>query len=163
MFNYSGKLRIKRTGLKVMTWLLLTFLLTLPGFSQTPVSWNCNAKKISDRLYEVNIVATIQNGWHLYSQIQPAEAIAIPTTIKFVKHPLIKLSGKLTEIGKLEKHKEPGLDIEQWQYSDMVQFVQIITVKTNVKTNISGTIEYQVCTDEKCLPAKTVEFNIPLN
>src|SRR5438067_7217229 len=36
-----------------------------------PVSWSFNSKKISDNVYEVQMTATIQQGWHLYSQVQP--------------------------------------------------------------------------------------------
>ena len=127
-----------------------------------PVKWNYSAKKITDKTYEVHLTATIDNGWHIYAQRQPKDAIAIPTTIKFNKNPLLILNGKIKETGKKEKYKEPTLGIEQWQYSDKVDFVQQVKLKSNTKTNISGSVVFQVCTDEKCLPAKTIPFTILL-
>jgi len=144
----------------ILTTIALLTIISVTG--QNPVSWTYAAKKIADKTYEVHITAKIQNGWHLYSQNQPADAIAIPIAIKINTHPLAKVSGKAKEIGDLEKHKEPSLGIEDWQYSEKVEFVQTVSLKANVKTNISGTIEYQACTNEKCLPPKTMVFNVRL-
>ena len=47
-----------------------------------PVSWSFTSKKITDKTYEVHLTATMQSGWHLYSQVQPEDAIAIPTGFK---------------------------------------------------------------------------------
>ncbi|HET6993988.1 MAG TPA: hypothetical protein VFI06_03350, partial [Chitinophagaceae bacterium] len=67
----------------------------------TPVSWSYTAKKTSDKTYEVRLTATIQSGWHLYSQKQPADAIVEPTKITFNKNPLLKLDGNIREEGKM--------------------------------------------------------------
>ena len=47
-------------------------------------------------------------------------------------------------------------------YSEKVQFVQTVTVKGKVKTNIAGTIEYMVCNDVKCLPPTKKLFDLKL-
>jgi Disulphide bond corrector protein DsbC len=129
---------------------------------QNPVTWSYSAKKIADKVYEVTIVATINSGWHLYSQIQPSDAIAIPTTIKINNNPLIIKDGKIKEVGKLEKYKDKELGISANQYSQTVSFVQKVKLKGKVKTNVSGSIEFQTCDDKKCLPPKTVTFNVPV-
>jgi Disulphide bond corrector protein DsbC len=130
--------------------------------AQNPVTWSYGAKKIADKTYEITIVATITNGWHLYSQIQPSDAIAIPTTIKINNNPLIIKDGKIKEVGKLEKYKDKELGISANQYSNTVSFVQKVKLKSKVKTNVSGSIEFQTCDDKKCLPPKTVTFNVPV-
>jgi thiol:disulfide interchange protein DsbD len=107
-------------------------------------------------------MAKIDVGWHIYSQTQPKDAIAVPTSIKFTKNPLMSLNGKLKEVGNLERHTEKTLGITQNQFSDTVDFVQVIKMNRKAKTNASGTIEFQVCTDEKCLPPKTIHFSIPI-
>ena len=145
--------------------LVIAFILiTAAAFSQqaSPVSWTFASKKISDNVYEVQLVATIQPGWHLYSQSQPGKAIAQPTTFNFSKNPLVDLDGKVKEIGKLEKYKDKELDIEANQYSNKVTFVQKVKVKGKVKTNVSGKLEFQTCDDKKCLPPKTVNFSVAL-
>jgi hypothetical protein len=128
----------------------------------SPVSWTFTSKKISDNVYEVQLVATIQAGWHLYSQTQPGKAIAQPTTFNFSKNPLVDFDGKVKEIGKMEKYKDKELDIEANQYSNKVTFVQKVKVKGKVKTNVSGKLEFQTCDDKKCLPPKTVNFSVGL-
>lgn len=142
--------------------LITTLMMTSFVFAQNPLSWNYSAKKVGEGKYEVKLTANIQSGWHLYSQTQPESAIAQPTAIKFNKNPLLSLDGKTRELGTMQKHKDEGLDVEAWQYSGKVEFVQKVKLKTNAKTMMTGSIEYQVCTDEKCLPPKTVPFSITI-
>ena len=52
------------------------------------------------KTYEIHMTATIQTGWHLYSQTQPEDAIAIPTGIKFTSNPLVTAEGPVKEVGK---------------------------------------------------------------
>ncbi len=131
--------------------------------AQNPVSWTFTAKKLGTNTYEVHMTATIQNTWHLYSQNQPEDAIAIPTTFTIKRNPLFKLNGKIKEIGKLEKFEDKELDLSAYQYSKKVDFVQLVNRKGKAKTNFSGSVEYQTCDDKKCLPPKTVNFNVALN
>jgi thiol:disulfide interchange protein DsbD len=127
-----------------------------------PVTWSFTASKISDKTYEVHMKASIQGGWHLYSQSQPADAIAIPTTFTINANPLFTKEGKIKEVGKMEVMKDVSLGISANQYSREVDFVQKIKLKGNVKTNLTGNVEYQTCDDKKCLPPKTVNFSIAL-
>ena len=130
--------------------------------AQSPVSWSFNSKKISEKTYEVHLVANIQSGWHLYSQDQPSDAIAIPTSVSINNNPLLKLDGRVKEVGKMEKFSDKNLGISAHQYSNKVDFVQVIKVKSNARTNVSGSVEFQTCDDKKCLPPKTVNFDIAL-
>jgi thiol:disulfide interchange protein DsbD len=127
-----------------------------------PVSWTFTAKKISADTYEVHMTATIQNGWHLYSQHQPEDAVAIPTTFTLAKNPLLEMTGKIKEIGKLEKFHDKELNLSANQYSRKVDFVQTVKLKGKIKTKLSGSVEYQTCDDKKCLPPKTVNFTVLL-
>ncbi|MGZ3845252.1 MAG: protein-disulfide reductase DsbD domain-containing protein [Flavisolibacter sp.] len=127
-----------------------------------PVSWSFNSKKISENVYEIQMIATIQQGWHVYSQSQPKDAIAQPTTVVFNKNPLVELDGKLKEAGSLEKFKDKELDISANQYSNKVVFSQRVKLKGKAKTNVTGKLTYQTCNDEKCLPAKTINLSIAL-
>lgn len=155
---------IKYCCMKKMSLFLLSFILSTAAFSQglNPVSWTFSSKKISDRVYEVQILATIQHGWHLYSQSQPKDAIAQPTSFVFNKNPLLEFDGNVKEVGKLEKYQDKELDISANQYSNKVVFVQKVKLKGNAKTNVTGKLTYQTCNDVKCLPAKTVNLAIAL-
>ena len=82
--------------------------------------------------------------------------------MKINNNPLLKLDGKIKEVGKMEKFKDKTLGIAAHQYSNKVDFVQVVKLKSNAKTNVSGSVEFQTCDDKKCLPPKTVNFNVSL-
>lgn len=130
---------------------------------ENPVSFSYSAVKKNANTYEVHIKAAIQNGWHIYAQAQPKEAISSPTKFSFTKNPLLSITGDPKEIGRKETYEDKSAGIVQYHYEKEVEFVQVITVKAKVKTNLSGNVSYQACTDERCLPEKTVSFSIPLN
>ena len=130
--------------------------------AQNPVSWSFSAKKVDDKTYEVHMTANIQPGWHLYSQNQPDDAIAVPTGFTINNNPLLKLDGKVKEMGTMEKFHDKKLDVSANQYSNKVDFVQVVKLKANAKTNVTDSVEFQTCNDEKCLPPKTVNFSVAL-
>ena len=144
--------------------LVAVFLVTLTVQAQrlNPISWTFSAKKTGDKTYELHLTAAIQTGWHLYSQTQPEDAIAIPTSFTFNNNPLVVIDGAVKEIGKLEKFHDAKLDLSANQYSGQVDFVQTVQLKANVKTNLTGSVEFQTCNDEKCLPPKTEKFLIQI-
>ena len=148
--------------MKRFTLLALIVFSTLALKAQNPVSWTFSAKKIDDKTYEVRMTANIQSGWHLFSLQQPDDAVALPTGFTINNNPLFKLDGKIREEGKLEKFHDKRLDISANQYSNKVDFVQVVKLKASAKTNLTGSVEFQTCNDERCLPPKTVNFNIAL-
>ena len=143
------------------------FLLLFAGIANAqinnPVTWTYTAKKIADKTYEVHLTAAIQTNWHLYSQKQPEDAINQPTEILFNKNPLVIFNGAVKEVGKMKLFKDEKLKISANQYSEKVDFVQVVKLKANVKTNVVGSVEYQTCDDKKCLPPKKVDFTVALN
>ncbi|ANE50518.1 protein-disulfide reductase DsbD domain-containing protein [Flavisolibacter tropicus] len=142
--------------------LALFFVGSIAAFAQNPVSWAFTSKKISDKVYEIHMTATIQSGWHLYSQTQPDDAIAQPTSFAFNNNPLLVFDGKVKEVGKLERYRDDKLDVSANQYSNKVNFVQVVKLKGNAKTAVTGKLEFQTCDDQKCLPPKTTNFTIAL-
>jgi hypothetical protein len=141
-------------------------LMTLPAlaFSQVknPVKWTYSAKKLAAGKYEVHMTATVEKGWHIYSQTTP-EGGPVPTQFTFTKNPLVTLSGPVKEVGKMETHFEKLFDVNVKQFSDKVDFVQVVTVKGTVKTNLAGKVEYMLCDDKQCLPPASQSFSIALN
>ena len=147
----------------IYTTLLLITGCTVMAQMPDPVKWSYTAKKIADKTYEVHITAAVQNTWHLYSQNQPADAINQPTEILFKKNPLITLNGTVKEVGKMQLFKDEKLKISANQYVGKVDFIQIVKLKSNSKTSVVGSVEYQTCDDKKCLPPKKIDFSVALN
>ena len=131
--------------------------------AQNPVTWTFTSKKLQNGNFEIHMTATLEKGWHLYSQDQPEDAIAMPTTFTLTSNPLIEVMGKIREEGKMEKFHDRELDLSANQYSKTVNFVQTVKLKGKVKTSFTGSVEYQTCDDKKCLPPKTVNFKVALN
>jgi hypothetical protein len=142
--------------------LALITVLAVSLKAQNPVSWTFSSKKVGDKKFEVHMTATIQSGWHLFSQTQPDDAIAIPTGFVINKNPLLEVDGKIKEVGKLEKFHDAKLEVSAHQYADKVDFVQVVKLKANAVTNVNGVVEFQTCNDEKCLPPKKINFSVAL-
>ncbi len=147
---------------KIILFLSIVLVAISATAQLNPVMWTFTAKKVADKTYELHMKATIQQGWHLYSQIQPEDAIANPTGFTLNSNPLIILDGKIKEIGKVEKYHDAKLGISANQFSNKVEFIQRVKLKAKAKTNITGSVEYQTCDDKKCLPPKTVNFTIAI-
>jgi len=131
-------------------------------YAQNPVKWSFDAKKKGVNLYELHLTAEINDPWHIYSQFTPKGG-PLPTSISFVKNPLIIMVGTAKEEGKIQKKHEDVFDLDVKYYNNQVTFVQLVKLKKNVKTNISGEISFMVCTDRQCLPPAEVPFSIKLN
>ncbi|GAC1395008.1 MAG: hypothetical protein NVSMB63_14440 [Sediminibacterium sp.] len=131
------------------------------GQIKDPVSWTYAATKKSAGTYEVVLTASVAKPWHIYSQ-HTGEGGPIPTRIRFKANPLVKVTGEAREAGKLEKTFDENFKTNVLYFSGKVQFVQTVKVKNNIKTNISGTLEYMVCDDTQCLPPTKKSFDLKL-
>ena len=142
----------------------VAMLLSALSFAQiqNPVEWSFTTKKINATTYEIHMTATVQEGWHIYSQTTPSGG-PVPTAIAYAKNPLLALKGKITEVGKMERHHEPLFGVDVVQFSDKVDFVQTVTLKSKAKTALKGSIEFMTCNDHECLPPRTEKFSIDIN
>ncbi len=144
---------------------LVAALATIASLSSAqvkdPVKWEFSSKKKDATTYEVRLTATIDNGWHIYSQTTP-DGGPIPTTIEFTKNPLLVLDGTAKEVGKLEQKHEALFGVDVKQFSNKVEFVQVVKLKGGAKTVVNGTVEFMVCNDRECLPPTKEKFSITL-
>ena len=132
------------------------------GFAQVenPVNWTFSATKISAKQYELHMSAAVEGNWHIYAQ--DAGEGPEPTSFTFVKNPLVKLDGKVKEIGKLESHYDANFKSTLKFYNGKVDFVQKVNVKSTANTVIKGSVLFMVCNDKRCLPPKEIPFSIKL-
>jgi DsbC/DsbD-like thiol-disulfide interchange protein len=151
----------KKSLFQVLMVILLLVPAAIMAQVKNPVKWTYSAKKLATGKYELHMTATVEKGWHIYSQKTP-EGGPVPTAFTFTKNPLVTLSGSVNEVGKLETHFEKLFDVDVKQYSDKVDFVQVATTKGTVKTNVIGKVEYMLCNDRECLPPKELNFSIAL-
>ena len=146
----------------ILSAIVLFFAIAVQAQIENPVKWTYTAKKISADTYELHITATISPKWHIYAQDIP-EGGAVPTSFTFDKNPLLKTDGKVLEVGKMEKSYNKDFKMNLKYYSNKVDFVQKIKLKTAINTVAKGKLTFMVCNDEKCLPPKDVTFAIKIN
>ncbi len=126
-----------------------------------PVQWEYKAVKKDDKTYEIVITATLPEPWHIYSQNTPKGGPKA-TVISFAKNPLLILAGNVKELGKLKREKDEIFKVDVLYYGNKVEYTQTVKLKANVKTNVTGTVEYMVCNEEQCLPPTKKSFDIKL-
>lgn len=138
---------------------LIAVILTFTGFNLAAqknnlhCSWTFSTKKISDCEYELIFKASIENTYHLYSQIaDPSGEGPLPTEFMFDKSANYELVGKTIEPTPLSK-AEPafdGLVVRYFEHEAI--FRQKIKVKSNQKFKVTGAIGGMVCNDGGCVP-----------
>jgi len=139
----------------------IVLLIAIQGKAQIlhPVHWSYAAKKTGKAEAVVFIKASVDAGWHIYSQYVK-DGGPVKTTISFHPSKTFVLSGKTTEpkpVSKMEK----AFGMEVAYFENEVIFQQKIRLKTGQAT-VSGTLEYMTCNDQKCLPPDDLEFSIPV-
>lgn len=150
--------------MKKLHLILLVSLLSLTSvFSQIhdPVKWKTEIKKISETEYDLISIATIDPGWHLYSQDVPEDG-PIPTYFEFEEGSGYQLIGDVQE-SKGITEMDPVFDMIITYFENTARFTQRVTLTGNQGTTVNGEVEFMVCDDTNCLPPTYVDlvFDIP--
>lgn len=127
--------------------------------SSKQVTWVYSARKIADKTYEVHMTATIGGDYHMYAQDAGGDG-PVATSFEFVKSPLFILDGNVKESGKLIKKFESAWNHDVKYYEKTVDFVQVVKLKGNLKTNLAGKVSFMVCNDRQCLPPADVDIKV---
>ncbi|MCW3117012.1 MAG: cytochrome c-type biosis protein DsbD, protein-disulfide reductase [Chitinophagaceae bacterium] len=148
---------------KSKKWLFLIALTIIihTACGQT-VSWAFDAVKIGPRTYEIHLKPSVPSPWHIYSQTSPKGG-ALATKISFNKNPLMVLDGPTSEVGKVTAKYESAFGVTVKYFEDGVKFIQRVKLKSDVKTNVTGTIQYMICTDSRCLAPTKQTFSIAID
>ena len=141
----------------------LTLLINLSAFSQIlePVKWTTTVEKVSDTEYKLISKATIESGWHLYSQNVPEDG-PIPTTFTYDEsNGAFKFIDTTTEE---EGHTvdDPVFQMKIKFFENSTTFVQHVEL-LGTETVIKGLVEFMVCDDTRCLPPTEVDLTFDLN
>lgn len=136
----------------------LLFLLTtsFSVFSQDVVQWEA---VFNAELSQVEIKATIKEGWHLYSQNIDNSVGPVPTSFTFQSSDDFQLKGKVSEpkaIKKFDENFEATLDF----FEKEVVFIQKVDVFKTTKMDL--VITFMVCNDVMCLPPVDVKYKVDL-
>ncbi|WP_374163912.1 protein-disulfide reductase DsbD N-terminal domain-containing protein [Arcticibacter sp. MXS-1] len=124
-----------------------------------PVKWAYASKRLSKTEAVVLIKATIEDGWHIYSQ-NVADGGPIATSFTFSPAKTYSLKGKTVEPAPVSKFEKTfNMNVKYFEKS--VIFQQRVVLKAGQPV-IKGKLEYMACNDSKCLPPEEVEFSVPV-
>lgn len=148
--------------MKKIFGIFIALFLSVGAYAQilTPVKWSYAAKKVNDKEAVVYLKATIEPGWHIYSQTV-AEGGPIKTSFDFAQSKAFSLVGKTIE-------PKPKNKFDNTFNMDVPYFEKSVVFQQKVKLNsasadVKGVLEFMVCNDHQCLPPQQVEFSIPVS
>ncbi|NOW95036.1 protein-disulfide reductase DsbD domain-containing protein [Mucilaginibacter sp. SG564] len=122
-----------------------------------PVSWSFGVKKTSATEAVVMFKATIDNGWHIYSQ-HVKDGGPVKTSFTFKSSPDYTLIGSTTESKSITRREE-AFHMDVSFFENKVIFQQKIRIKKRQMT-VNGTLEYMTCNDHQCLPPEDIDFSV---
>ena len=136
---------------------LIALLFTLSSFSQIldPVEWSTSVEKVSENQYRLITKASIDRGWHLYSQTVP-DGGPIPTQFKYTEDGTFTLDGKTKEEAG-ETVNDPVFEMKIKFFNDSATFEQLVDV-TDKTTTINGSVYFMVCNDTQCSAPTEVDL-----
>ncbi len=146
--------------------ILTTVLFSTSLFSQTldPVKWDAKVKKESEDVYTLYFTATLDKGWHLYSQNEADTDEIAPTPTEFTFNTTdatYALEGETIEPKGIEKY-DNIFEMDVKYFEDEVTFTQKIKLIDKTLTSVNAEVFFSVCDDERCLAPEVVEFNVSL-
>ncbi len=143
----------------IITCMLIFFSLLASAQIEQPVKWAYAAKKVSDKEAVILIKATIDKGWHIYSQ-HIKDGGPVKTSFTFTPSPVYKLLGNTSEPAPVT-HFEKSFGMDVSYFENTVIFQQKIKLK-KAQTVVKGSLEYMTCNDHKCLPPNDVDFSVSI-
>ena len=139
--------------------LLLVFLpLWLSAQIENPVTWDISTRQVSEGEYEVVFKATIEPGWHLYSQ-NVKEGGPIPTSFNFEEIDGVEMTGETSQSSNIHTNFDKMFDMEVGYYEGYAVFVQKFR-QSQSPAKTTGYLEFMVCNNTKCLAPQTIDFNL---
>jgi thiol:disulfide interchange protein DsbD len=141
---------------KIFIFLFITFSLGMFSQIEDPVKWSTSVEKISDTEFILVSEATIEKGWHLYSQDVPDNGpIATAFTFDVSK-------GNFSLLGSTEEEEghtidDPVFEMEIKFFENSAIFKQRIKTTEDVNA-INGVVEFMVCDDSKCLAPTEIDL-----
>jgi DsbC/DsbD-like thiol-disulfide interchange protein len=124
---------------------------------ENPVKWSYGQKKISKTEAIVFIKASIEDGWHIYSQ-NVKDGGPVKTSITFAPSKDYVKVGTTSEPKPVTKF-EKSFDMNVSYFEKQVIFQQKVKLNKPSAT-VKGKVEFMVCNDSKCLPPTEVEFSV---
>ena len=138
--------------------ILLFLLITLPLSAQIlePVKWDITEQKVDESTLELHFKATIEEGWHLYSNELP-DGGPLATEVTYTTLEGVEPSGELISDKKSIEEYVKLFSMVLNFFEKEVTFVQRLKI-LSPDYKIEGAIRYMGCNNLTCLTPTTEEF-----
>lgn len=151
---------------KILITLIAIFSVALVRAQEflDPVKWDVSIEQTEGNNYNIIMTATIDKGWHLYSQTQFGDEYEGPIRTEFTfnnTETTYRLLGT-TQEPETAPIYDPVFELNVIYFEEQVTFVQAIEVLDPVGLKIVAEVYYSVCDDEKCLPPDAKSFELDL-
>lgn len=146
---------------KLLTLSLL--FISLIGRGQEKCNWNFYVKNIQPGVCEMHVIAYLEPGWNLCSIYQPRGAVEKKPVFILRDDKVCKLLGGIEEYGIKKVRIDSVGNYINIYYSDSVEFVQKIIIKTRDKIpqDFDGAVTYELfnCKKQHTTP-KIITFKL---
>ncbi len=142
-------------------FLMMALLSVVPAMAQilTPVKWSSKIEMTGDNTGEVVLKATIDAGWHVYSNDCPPDGGPEPLSVKFTDLKGVELTGGLkADKASTRVHDDMfDADLNYWENS--------VTLRQAFKATepdfaIDGYVRFGACNDQNCTPPGKESFSL---
>jgi thiol:disulfide interchange protein DsbD len=130
-------------------------LLSTWAFGQEKIQWSFDYVAFPS---SIQISAKIDNGWHLYALDLDPSIGPVPTQIVLEKNKLVKelQPFEASTIAKKSYDANFGAEVSFYE-RDFHAYKRILVKKPTI---VKGELTYMLCDDKRCLPPKTIPFEI---
>ena len=135
-------------------FIFISFLST-SAFSQEKIQWNFDYVAFPS---SIQISAKIENGWHLYALDLDPSIGPVPTQIVLEKNKAVQVLNAFEANTKAKQSYDPNFGAEVSYFENSFEARNRIKVKK--PTTVKGELTYMLCDDKRCLPPKTIPFEI---
>jgi hypothetical protein len=152
--------------MKILTCVIL-LALSLAGAAPDPVAWklaDAPARGVKPGArFTVNLVARIEEGWHLYS-MKHVEDGPVATRIWLAEGQQFQLADAIKG-SPPETLQDPSFNMEVELYEGEASFALPLKVAASASAGVQTLVvsaSYQSCNNKICLPPKTVKVVLPV-
>lgn len=147
---------------RLFTFLLMTLLGSVMNLSAqmfTPVKWSTSVKMTDDVNGVIVMTASVDRGWHVYSNDLDPSVGPTPLSISWDKLDGVKLKGNWKPSKAAHREYDNMFEAELSWWTGSVELRQPFTA-TKDKFTIEGTIRYSACNDQNCIPPSQESFTL---
>lgn len=119
-----------------------------------PIHWKASAKALTDSTTDVVLTATIDEGWHLYTQDIP-DGGPVPTQFNYSDGLLM---GQTATTAKVHSSYDENFEMDLTYYEAKAVFHQ--TVMSRDLKKLHGSVTFMACNDQMCLAPATWEWTV---